>query len=460
MNALTIGLLLALAFTVTLLVRSLFRQAGIQDAMKETSEGAADQLKLWEEFGQHLDESVALVDEHGAITYANTAFAELTQWPSRSSFHQPLASVLQFQNAEAKPVDIPEGEARGGLFVLGKDGRRTAVRAAKRPLHKPVDYSVVVLQNTTAENAEKELRHRLVNLSSFELRAPVTAMKGYASMILDGDAGKVSAEVSGYVKPILESTDTLLTIIDDMANVEELSTKKTAAKKKPMVVAAFLNEHSERLQAVAAKAERSLEVAEGGDAKAEIDPDQISRLLAMLVNTAARTAQAGTAVRLSVAESPRTIDIQLENQGSPLPKQSQANVFDYVGGRGLDEGIGFYVAKQIIESHHAYVTVNTKAEGNVFILSIPKLVPEPVAAPTNPDDAEAALAASATPRTGATASAPETAAASAAAPAAKGSAEPTTPADGAPPAAPAASGSPEQTAKKIAGDVAPAGSKD
>ncbi|MEJ7658344.1 MAG: PAS domain-containing protein [Hymenobacter sp.] len=177
MNALTIGLLLALAVTVTLLIRSLFRQAGIQDAMKETSEGAADQLKLWEEFGQHLDESVALVDEHGAITYANTAFAELTQWPSRSSFHQPLASVLQF-DAEAKPVDIPEGEARGGLFVLGKDGRRTAIARRQRPLHKPAGYSVVVLQNTTAENAEKELRHRLVNLSSFELRAPVTAMKG------------------------------------------------------------------------------------------------------------------------------------------------------------------------------------------------------------------------------------------------------------------------------------------
>ncbi|MEJ7658343.1 MAG: hypothetical protein WKG07_01290 [Hymenobacter sp.] len=248
-------------------------------------------------------------------------------------------------------------------------------------------------------------------------------------MILDGDAGKISAEVSGYVKPILESTDTLLTIIDDMANVEELSTKKTAAKKKPTVVAAFLKEHAERLKAVAAKAERSLEVAEGGDAKAEIDPDQISRLLAMLVNTAARTAASWdcrtpfgrriTAHHQHPARKPRL----------PLPKQSQANVFDYVGGRGLDEGIGFYVAKQIIESHHAYVTVNTKAEGNVFILSIPKLVPEPVAAPTNPGDAEAALAASTTPRTGATASAPETAAATAAAPAAKGSAGPTTPAD-------------------------------
>lgn len=446
MDTLTIGLLVALAFTVALLVRSLFRQAGIQDAMKETSEGAADQLKLWEEFGQHLDESVALLDEHGTIVYANTAFAELTQWPSRSSFHQPLGSVLQFQDVEAKPVDIPEGEAPGGLFVLGKDGRRTAAHAAKRPLHKPTGYSVVVLQNATAETAEKELRHRLVNLSSFELRAPVTAMKGYASMILDGDAGKISKDVAGYVKPILESTDTLLTIIDDMANVEELSTKKSSAKRVPTVIGEFLRERTARLTAVAAKAERSLTITESGEAKAEIDADQISRLLAMLVNTAARTAKAGTTIILSVSESPRTVDIQLENEGSPLPKQSQANVFDYVGGRGLDEGIGFYVAKQIIESHHAYVTVNTKAEGNVFVLSIPKLAPELVATPTTPDEAESALAAAMEQRGGGETATP--------------TATPVVaPADTAPPVASVPTLSDDQPAKKISADVAPAGTK-
>lgn len=375
LNPLTLFFAAAFAITLGLLIRSLFRQAGIQDAIKETTEESSTQMKLWEEFGQHLDEGVALVNDRNEIEYVNSAFAILTGWPNRSAFHQQLNTIVHLQNDEAQEVPIPTSTNSDMLYCIAQDGARTPVHAVKRGLRRPPGYTIAILQNASAENAEKELRHRLVNLSSFELRAPVTAMKGYASMLIDGDAGKVSKEALDYIKPIFESTETLLTLINDMASVEELSTKKAQVKKKVIGVNEFLEEVSGRLNKVAEKAERELSIQPGiSQAKFEIDRDQIARLLIMLTNTAARTAAPKTTVQLTVEESPRTIDVHLTNQGDPLPKQSQANVFDYVGGRGLDEGIGFYVAKQIIESHHAFVTVNTRAEGNVFVVSLPKVL--------------------------------------------------------------------------------------
>lgn len=383
-NPVTLFFAVAFLITLGLLIRSLFRQAGIQDAITETTQESSSQMKLWEEFGQHLDEGVALVNDNGSIEYVNTAFANLTGWPNRSAFHQSLNAIVHLQNDEAEEVPIPTSTNNDMLYCIAQDGSRTPVHAVKRSLRRPPGYSIAILQNASAENAEKELRHRLVNLSSFELRAPVTAMKGYASMLIDGDAGKVSKEALGYIKPIFESTETLLTLINDMASVEELSTKKAQAKKKVTGVNDFLGGISERLVEVARKAERSLDVRLGvTPGKFEIDPDQVTRLLVMLTNTAARTAKQQSTVLLTVEESARTIDIHLANEGDPLPKQSQANVFDYVGGRGLDEGIGFYVAKQIIESHHAFVTVNTRAEGNVFVVSLPKIIDEE---PEDPPD--------------------------------------------------------------------------
>lgn len=376
MNALTIVFAAAFVVTLLLLIRSLFQQAGIQDAIKETSDEAHSQMKLWEEFGQHLDEGVALVNEQGDIEYVNAALAELAGWPNRSAFHQPLGTIIHLQDEEAKDIEIPKSESAVTFFCLSRTGSRTPVHVARRALHRPIGYTMIVLRDATAENAEKELRHRLVNLSSFELRAPVTAMKGYASMLLDGDAGEIPEEAKGYIKPILESTDSLLELITDMASVEELSTKRAQARRKVTDVAEYLAGVTPRLSEVVRKADRQLESQDAFvHSKFEIDPDQITRLLVMLTNTAARTASPKSAVVLSVAETERTIDIHLTNEGEPLPKQNQANVFDYVGGRGLDEGIGFYVAKQIIESHHAFVTVNTRAEGNVFIVSLPKIAP-------------------------------------------------------------------------------------
>lgn len=390
MSILTIIFAAAFLLTLGLLIRSLFRQAGIQDAIKETSDMAKSQLNLWEEFGQHLDEGVALVNEQETIVYANSAFAELTEWPNRSAFQQALDTVVHLQDDQAKSIAIPTIDTVDTIFVIGKDGSRTSIRAIKRPLHRPEGYSVVILHDATAENAEKQLRHRLVNLSSFELRAPITAIKGYASMLLEGDAGKLPKQVTDYVQPILESTDKVLTIIDDMASVEALSTQRGKTKKTKTKVKKFITEAAPELSKVAKAAGRKLLINDNDlETAIDIDSTQISRLLVMLVNTASRTAKSGTEVNLSVQETARTIDFQITNQGSPLPKQSQANVFDYAGGHGLDEGIGFYVAQQIIEAHHAYVTVNTHTEGNMFVLSIPKAEP-PKPAPAARQEAKPA----------------------------------------------------------------------
>ena len=392
MDTLTILLGIAWLLTLGLLIRSLFRQAGIADAMKETSDQASSQMKLWEEFGQHLDEGVALVNEQDVIAYANTAFTNMVQWQHRSAFNQELGTVLQLQDGDAKPAPLPDGDGDKLLYVLGKDGGRTPVHAAKRGLKRPAGYSVVVLRDATAETAEQEIRSRLVKLSSFELRAPITAMKGYASMILEGDTGKIPKETEQYVRTILESTDTLLTIVDDMAHVDALSADKRRAKKTLLTMQEFIEQARSDLDKVAQAAGRPLEYgATDLLVKVEIDPKLVGRLLSMLVNTAARTAKQNTTVTLSAEESTGTVEIHVVNHGDPLPKESQANVFDYAGGHGLDEGIGFYVAKQIIQDHHAFVTVNTQEDGNIFVLSLPKAAePKPAEPAPDPEMAEVA----------------------------------------------------------------------
>src|SRR5438270_11876107 len=108
MDTLSMFLAIAWLFTLALLIRSLFRQAGIQDALQESSDTAADQMKLWEEFAQHLDEGVALLNEKDQVVYANEPFANLSGWQGRSSFNNPLETVLHLQNDQAEPAKLPE----------------------------------------------------------------------------------------------------------------------------------------------------------------------------------------------------------------------------------------------------------------------------------------------------------------------------------------------------------------
>ena len=65
-----------------------------------------------------------------------------------------------------------------------------------------------------------------------ELRAPVTVIKGYDSMILGGDAGNVSSKVKEMLDPVAKSSEGLNQLVENLLQVarSESGTIKIAVK--------------------------------------------------------------------------------------------------------------------------------------------------------------------------------------------------------------------------------------
>ncbi|MEX2043311.1 MAG: ATP-binding protein [Patescibacteria group bacterium] len=368
----TLTIIFAAAFLLTLilLIRSLFRQAGVQDAIKQTTEEAANQLRLWEEFGEHLDEGVALVAPDGTVQYVNRAFAELTGWKGRSARSQQLQTVLNVTDDKKR---VTPDEKRHKAVVRSRDGSGTPAYVTKRKLHQPAGFEVIVLIDATAEDAEKTLRRRLVNLSSFELRAPITAIKGYADLLLSGDSGKLGKDAKTKVRTILESSNKLLRIIENMAQVEVLSEAKSTVAKERIKASALAQSCAKPLERVTAESGRGFELDSAlPDAAVEVAKTDIEHLLSMIANTAARTAKPKSTVAMHVEKNDGEVDFRIQNEGAPLARDQQRNIFDYVGAQGFEEGVGYYVAQQIISAHRARFSVSQTASGNVFALSLPR----------------------------------------------------------------------------------------
>ena len=57
--------------------------------------------------------------------------------------------------------------------------------------------------------------------ASHKLRTPLTAVKGYISMILEGDRGKISPEVREYLEEALEANDRLIKLIERVVEQQE-----------------------------------------------------------------------------------------------------------------------------------------------------------------------------------------------------------------------------------------------
>lgn len=92
----------------------------------------------------------------------------------------------------------------------------TDIQIAKEQLKK----SFKKLKDLDAKKDE------FLNIASHELRTPMTVIRGYITMMLDGDAGEISDEAKTYLERVLKSTNRQLNLINDMLDIAKLEAGK------------------------------------------------------------------------------------------------------------------------------------------------------------------------------------------------------------------------------------------
>ncbi|MEK7539485.1 MAG: ATP-binding protein, partial [Patescibacteria group bacterium] len=239
------------------------------------------------------------------------------------------------------------------------------------------------------EGANKHLteldrqKSEFVSFATHQLRAPLTAMKGYASLILDGDMGELGGQAREGVLRIFDSTNTLVSIVDDYLNVSriELGTMKyafdtvdlkqliedTIAEIKPNIDASKL--------AFSFNAETN-----GRDYRITADRDKLKQVIANIIDNSMKYTPSGSiTATLSHDKIAHKFIFKVKDTGigiapEVLPrlfqKWSRAQNGTKTNIRGT--GLGLYVAKQIVEAHHGILRAESEGEGrgSTFIVEI------------------------------------------------------------------------------------------
>lgn len=79
------------------------------------------------------------------------------------------------------------------------------------------------LEKSLEKQKELDIRKdEFLNIASHELRTPMTSIKGYLSMILDGDAGEINDEVKSYLNQAYKGSQRLLNLINDMLDISKI----------------------------------------------------------------------------------------------------------------------------------------------------------------------------------------------------------------------------------------------
>src|SRR5438477_526661 len=111
--------------------------------------------------------------------------------------------------------------------LLDRLGEAVGVAIDNKLLYEENQRIVGQLQKSNLKlKALDETKDEFISMASHQLRTPLTSMKGYVSMVLEGDAGKISTNQHKLLNQSFLSAQRMVYLIADLLNVSRLRTGK------------------------------------------------------------------------------------------------------------------------------------------------------------------------------------------------------------------------------------------
>jgi signal transduction histidine kinase len=269
-----------------------------------------------------------------------------------------MYAVFRFRLFSAKVIGTELLIALLWIFTL----LRTLLAADPREqvLNGALFVLSVIIGALLVKSARDEVRARealseFMSFASHELRNPITAIRGFASNVLEGASGEVSPTVRDAVLKIRAESDTVLALISQYLSKSKLELGQLTYDVRSIDVGALVNGIAEGLQGRAREKGLTLRVhLAPAPALAQADEAKLREVIGNLIDNAIKYTKEG-GVDVSLEERSGSARITVSDTGVGIPPETLHHLFgkfsraDAQRMNLLGSGLGLYLAKTFVE---------------------------------------------------------------------------------------------------------------
>lgn len=215
-----------------------------------------------------------------------------------------------------------------------------------------------------------QLKTEFLSLASHQLRSPLTAIKGYTSMILEGDFGELGAQAKDAVERVFQSTMNLTKIVEDLLNVSKIEQGGMKYEMAPFSLAEVARDMAKDLSITASK--KNLKLYYDGDIDKDCtvngDKEKIRQVVLNFIDNSIKYTKEGN-INVSVRKKGDKVEFSVKDTGMGMTPEIKAKLFQkFSRGDGArmntgGSGLGLYLAKEIVEAHKGTVGVESEGMG-------------------------------------------------------------------------------------------------
>lgn len=386
--------------------------------IKKTRDKIIETGTLLLDFFENAKDLIHIISPDGKFLYTNKAWRETLGYSVNEIKKMTYFDIIHPSSIEHckklfRKVLKGEFKERIETIFVAKDKREITVEG-NVTCHfedgKPVNIRAIFRDITAKKKEEENLRlsyeklkeidamkTNFVSMVSHDLRTPLTAIKGFLSLLLGGAAGELSPQQKEYIEIVRNNSERLLSLINDLLDISKIESGRFTVEKHTSDIVRMADRLINDLSPVLAQKKITIKKeVESRKLVCDIDEYRISQVLTNLITNSVKFSPEGSEIILgfkeiekgqiavpgyiNLPESDKYIYIYERDFGRGVAKEHIERIFDRfyqiatpetVKLKGL--GLGLAISKNIIEAHNGVIWAESEGigKGTKFNILIP-----------------------------------------------------------------------------------------
>jgi signal transduction histidine kinase len=240
-----------------------------------------------------------------------------------------------------------------------------------------------------------QMKDEFIALVSHDLRTPLTSIRGYIELLLEGLGGELTDEQRRWMDVIDRNSSRLLRLVADLLFIAQLDAGKVALEPGEVRLEDVAAETVEAVLPTAQLRKVDLQIDVRSSASIEGDRARLGQLLDNLVSNALKFTPPGGRVEVRVGATVDGAWLEVADSGMGIAEEEQQHLFERFfrtasasSAAIQGTGLGLAIAQAIVHAHGGTIAVDsTEGVGTTFRIELPNRTPRTL--PAKPTEVSA-----------------------------------------------------------------------
>ena len=293
----------------------------------------------------------------------------------------PLSQDIGMVSALTAPL-VFDGVAQGVLTLGYLYNQKTFSEDELKVVRVLADETALALGRSRfiekLEGLDRD-KDEFLSMVSHELRGPLTVIKGWISMILEGAFGDLEEKQRDYLTISQNNVERMFTLVEDLLTVSRAESGHLDIIPEELSLGRLVEDMATGIAPIAEEREIALNVEVGADPPLiQADPMRIEQVISNLISNALKFTPPGGTVSIRIGAKDGGVITEISDTGTGIPASEQDRLFQKFfrasssRGKVPGTGLGLAISRAIAEGHGGRVGVTSvEGQGSTFWLWLP-----------------------------------------------------------------------------------------